>query len=146
MGADLEQVEYGLEFLPNASSSSKLQKNCKVFHAMTTGSTRIEQLESLAQTILLAIDQLRQRQEASHQAFQQELQASCTEFNQRISANAEQIAANFEQIAANAEQIRAATERSNINAEQIAANTAGLVELRSILADYLRSRTDTERG
>ncbi|NJL35322.1 MAG: hypothetical protein HC899_00170 [Leptolyngbyaceae cyanobacterium SM1_4_3] len=91
---------------------------------MTTGSTRIDQLEALAQTILLAIDELRQRQEASHQTFQQELQASRAEFDQRISANAEQIAAN---------------------AEQIAANTAGLVELRSILADYLRSRTDAER-
>lgn len=91
---------------------------------MTTGSTRIDQLEALVQTILLAIDQLRQRQEASHQTFQQELQASRAEFDQLISANAEQIAAN---------------------AEQIAANTPGLVELRSILADYLRSCTDTER-
>jgi hypothetical protein len=98
---------------------------------MTTGPTRIDQLEALAQTILLAIDQLRQRQEASYQTFQQELQASRAEFDQRINANAEQIAAT--------------TERSHVNAEQIAANTAGLVELRSILADYLRSRTDVER-
>ena len=112
---------------------------------MTTVPTRIDQLEALAQTILLSIYQLRQRQEASHQTFQQELQASRTEFDQRVNANAEQIAANAEQIAANTEQLRAATERSNVNAEQIAANTAGLVELRSILADYLRSRTDTER-
>jgi methyl-accepting chemotaxis protein len=119
---------------------------------MTTGPTRIDQLEALAQTILLAIDHLRQRQEASHQTFQQELQASRAEFDQRVSTNAEQINAlterinaNAEQIAANAEQIAATTERSNVNAEQIAANTAGLVELRSILADYLRSRTDTER-
>ncbi|NJN58428.1 MAG: hypothetical protein HC879_13480 [Leptolyngbyaceae cyanobacterium SL_5_9] len=80
---------------------------------MTTGPTRIDQLEALAQTILLAIDQLRQRQET----FQQDLQASRAEFDQRL----------------------------NANAEQIAANTAGLVELRSILADYLRSRTDAER-
>jgi hypothetical protein len=99
---------------------------------MTTGSTRIQQLESLAQTILLAIDQLRQRQESFQESFQQDLQASRAEFDQRINANAEQIAAT--------------TKRSNINAEQIAANTAGLVELRSILADYLRSRTDTERS
>lgn len=87
---------------------------------MTTGPTRIDQLEALAQTILLAIDQLRQRQET----FQQELQTSRVEFDQRLNANADQIAAN---------------------AEQIAANTAGLVELRGILADYLRSRTDAER-
>ncbi|NJN58429.1 MAG: hypothetical protein HC879_13485 [Leptolyngbyaceae cyanobacterium SL_5_9] len=91
---------------------------------MTTGPTRIDQLEALAQTILLAIDQLRQRQESAHQAFQQDLQASRAEFDQRLNANAQQIAAN---------------------AEQIAANTAGLVELRGILADYLRSRTDAER-
>ncbi|NJN90437.1 MAG: hypothetical protein HC878_08715 [Leptolyngbyaceae cyanobacterium SL_5_14] len=112
---------------------------------MTTGPTRIDQLEALAQTILLAIDHLRQRQESSHQIFQQELQTSRAEFDQRLNANAEQINALTERINANAEQIAATTERSNVNAEQIAANTAGLVELRSILADYLRSRIDTER-
>lgn len=87
---------------------------------MTTGPTRIEQLEALAQTILLSIDQLRLRQEE----FREDLQASREEFDRRLNANAEQIAAN---------------------AEQIAANTAGMIELRGLLADYLRNRTDMER-
>jgi predicted nucleic acid-binding Zn-ribbon protein len=80
---------------------------------MTTGPTRIEQLEALAQTILLSIDQLRLRQEE----FREDLQASREEFDRRL----------------------------NANAEQIAANTAGMIELRGLLADYLRSRTDVER-
>jgi GAF domain-containing protein len=80
---------------------------------MPTNTSRIEHLEAFAQTILLAIDQLRQRQEN----FQQDLQSSREEFDRRL----------------------------NANAEQIAANTAGLVELRGILADYLRSRTTLER-
>jgi uncharacterized protein (UPF0305 family) len=87
---------------------------------MPTNTSRIEHLEAFAQTILLAIDQLRQRQEN----FQQDLQSSREEFDRRLNANAEQIAAN---------------------AEQIAANTTGLVELRGILADYLRSRTTLGR-
>jgi Zn-dependent peptidase ImmA (M78 family) len=80
---------------------------------MPTNTSRIEHLEAFAQTILLAIDQLRQRQEN----FQQDLQSSREEFDRRL----------------------------NASAEQIAANTAGLVELRGILADYLRSRTTLER-
>ncbi|MEB3230978.1 MAG: hypothetical protein VKJ64_08215 [Leptolyngbyaceae bacterium] len=92
---------------------------------MSVGPTRIDQLEALAQTILLAIDQLRQRQET----FLQDLQTSREQFDRQIRANAVQIAAN--------------AERSAINAEQIAANTAGLLELRGILADYLRSRTES---
>ncbi|MEB3212448.1 MAG: hypothetical protein VKL39_13905 [Leptolyngbyaceae bacterium] len=91
---------------------------------MTTGPTRMDRLEALAQTILLSIDQLRQRQEDSRQRqedlreeWQASLQASREEFDRRL----------------------------NANAEQIAANTAGLVELRGLLADYLRSRIDTEK-
>lgn len=88
---------------------------------MTNGSTRIEQLEAFAQTILLAIDQLRQRQEASFREFQASRDAFEQQFEQQTAATDRKIAAN---------------------AEQIAANTAGLIELRGILADYLRSRTD----
>jgi methyl-accepting chemotaxis protein len=62
--------------------------------------------------------------------------------SEQIAANAERSAANAEQIAANAEQIAANAEQIAANAEQIAANTAGLVELRSILADYLRGRSN----
>jgi chromosome segregation ATPase len=98
---------------------------------MTTGPTRIEQLEALAQTILLSIDQLRLRQEefredlqASQETWEAKFQASREEFDRRLNANAEQIAAN---------------------AEQIAANTAGMSELRGLLADYWQSRTDVER-
>jgi outer membrane murein-binding lipoprotein Lpp len=87
---------------------------------MTTGPTRIDRLEALAQTILLSIDQLRQRQED----FRQDLQASWEEFDRRLNANADQIAAN---------------------AEQIAANRAGFEVLRGLLADYLRSRMDMDR-
>jgi GAF domain-containing protein len=87
---------------------------------MTTGPTRIEQLEALAQTILLSIDQLRLRQEE----FREDLQASQEAWEAKFQASREEF-----------------DRRLNANAEQIAANTAGMIELRGLLADYLRSRT-----
>ena len=73
--------------------------------------SRIDRLEALAETTLLAIRELSNRQETTQNHL-------------------DQLDHRFEVVA----------DQQSANAEQIAANTAGMVELRNLFADFLRSQ------
>ncbi|MBE9009223.1 hypothetical protein IQ250_03270 [Pseudanabaenaceae cyanobacterium LEGE 13415] len=81
--------------------------------------SRIDALEALGQTTLLAIRELSSRQERLQQQ-QERTQEQLDQLQQTVNAVSHQQAAN---------------------AEQIAANTAGLVELRNIVADFIRAQS-----
>ncbi|MCY7278429.1 MAG: hypothetical protein LH702_33010, partial [Phormidesmis sp. CAN_BIN44] len=84
----------------------------------TSEPTRIDRLEALAETTLLAVRELSNRQND----FQQQQETSQNQM--------QQLQQRFEDVA----------NQQSANAEQIAANTAGLTELRNIVADFIRSQ------
>lgn len=90
---------------------------------MTTNpETRLDRLEALAETTLLAIRELSNRQERTQQQlelFQGESRQQMAELRQQFTDVAHQQA---------------------INAEQIAEMRSGIVELRNVVADMLRTR------
>lgn len=79
--------------------------------SQTIEPSRIDRLEALAETTLLAIRELSNRQETTQNHL-------------------DQLSRRFEVVA----------NQQSANAEQIAANTAGMVELRNLFADFLRSQ------
>jgi hypothetical protein len=83
-----------------------------------TNESRLDRLEALAETTLLAIRELSHRQEATQQQF-------------------EQIRDQFDDIR---QQNQAINAQQALNAQQIAENTAGLVELRNLIADFIRNQ------
>jgi chromosome segregation ATPase len=87
--------------------------------------SRIDQLEALAQTILLSIQALAQRDAALAQR-QETTQDQLDQLKARFDDVAQQQNANAAQIAA--------------NSEQIALNAAGMVELRNLIADMVRGQ------
>jgi FtsZ-binding cell division protein ZapB len=84
----------------------------------TSEPTRIDRLEALAETTLLAVRELSNRQND----FQQQQETSQNQM--------QQLQQRFEDVA----------NQQSANAEQIAANTAGVTELRNIVADFIRSQ------
>ena len=100
--------------------------------SQTTEPNRIDRLEALAETTLLAIRELSNRQsdlsdrQNDLSDRRQTWQAQMEQLQQRFADIANQQSANAHQIAA--------------HNEQIALNTAGLVELRNLFADFLRSQ------
>lgn len=91
----------------------------------TDSSSRLDRLEALAETVLLAIHELSNRQNRTQDQLDQ-LSVGLDQVKDRLNQVADQQAANAEQIA--------------VNTEQIAANTAGLVELRHLMADFVRTQ------
>jgi hypothetical protein len=112
--------------------------------------TRIERLEVLAETILLSIQQLSVQQQTHAQQSITNTQAIARiaqrqeAIEQTLDRVSQQQEANTAQIAANAEAIDRLTERQNANAEQIAINTAGLIEFRNLVADYIQARSQIQ--
>jgi predicted acetyltransferase len=102
--------------------------------------SRLDRLEALAETILLATQQQQNlitanaEQSEEQQQQSEERQQQFEERQRQFGEGMEQLRQRFEDIAqqqeANAEQIAA-------NSQQIASNTAGLIELRNILADFI---------
>ncbi len=86
-------------------------------------------LPALVQTVFLAIQQLAQRQDRTQQQLDQ-FQQDMDQFRQGMDQFCQQ--SNARQVAID-RQIAA-------NADQIAANTAGLVELRNLVADVVRGQ------
>jgi predicted phage tail protein len=95
----------------------------------TNEQARLTHLEVLANTILLAIQhqsQIQQRTQQQLDQFQSSAQQQMDDLRQQV--------ADIGTTVANV------ARQQELNAEQIAANVAGLVELRNILADYIRAR------
>lgn len=76
---------------------------------------------------------------------QQELEQALQQHTIEIAEIRQILAQVAGQQEVNSQQIAATMEQTAANMEQIAANTAGLTELRSILADYLRGRSQFDR-
>ncbi len=95
-------------------------------------------LPALVQTVFLAIQQLAQRQDRTQQQldqFQQETKVRQEAIDRQIEANT----VGLSNLYAALDRQREATDRQfAANAEIIAANTAGLVELRNLVADVVR--------
>lgn len=87
--------------------------------------TRLDRLEALADTTLLAIRELSHRHNELSDR-QDRTQSQLDELRQQAADSARRQEAIDRQIAA--------------NSEQIALNTAGLVELRNIVADFIRAQ------
>jgi len=99
-------------------------------------SSRIDRLEALAETTLLAIRELSNQQKATQQQLDQ------VAVQQAL--NAEQIAANAEQIAANTvgmTQLRhQLAAQQALNAEQNAVQQAGLIQLQNAVANIVHAQ------
>ncbi|MCY7320549.1 MAG: hypothetical protein LH660_01800 [Phormidesmis sp. CAN_BIN36] len=90
--------------------------------SQTIEPNRIDRLEALAETTLLAIRELSNRQS--------DLSDRQNDLSETWQEQMEQLRQRFADIA----------NQQSANAEQIAANTAGLTELRNLFADFLRSQ------
>ena len=93
--------------------------------SQTIEPNRIDRLEALAETTLLAIREL-----SNQQTDLSDRQADLSDRQQTWQGQMEQLQQRFADIA----------NQQSANAEQIAANTAGLTELRNLFADFLRSQ------
>lgn len=87
--------------------------------------SRLDRLEALAETTLLAVRELSHRQDRT-QEQSDEFRQRMDQFQQRM----DDVGRRFEDI----------SRQQALNAEQIAANTAGLVELRNLIADFIRTQ------
>lgn len=99
--------------------------------------TRLDRLEALAETILLSIQALSQKQDRTQEQLDRtqghldQTQGRLDRTQAQIDRFAEQTDRKFEAI----------EEERKVLAEQTALNAAGMVELRNLIADFIRIQT-----
>ncbi len=94
--------------------------------------TRLDQLEALAATTLIAIRELADRQEASQKRLDSEHDRFGA-FDQRM----DRLSVKLEEVGDRLDRVSLQQE---LNGQQIASNAAGIVELRNLVADLVRGQ------
>ena len=128
---------YGGNFYPACEELSPM---------IAPAETRLDQLEALASTTLLAIRELANRQEATQrhldslstrqEASQTRLDSEHDRFK-KFDERMDRLDVTLEKVGDRLDRVSLQQE---LNGQQIASNTAGLVELRNLVADFVRGQ------